>query len=223
MPKRAKRAGADALPGRPRSPAIDQAVLRAAFSLFIERGLAGTSIEKIAERAGVARTSIYRRWANRDAFLAEAIEAARNQFAARYTADVIRRAAPTDFAQLLLGVGELMARPEVKTLVTRLIGTIPDNPRLVEVYRDTYFMPRRRALLEALRRVQAAGALSDAVDVDVVADMLAGALIYRLIFDLGTSDTSNDVPGYVLKLIRALGFDLTALGLTAGDAARGRL
>jgi len=207
----------DALPGRPRSAAIDRAVLRAAFTLFIERGLAGASIEKIAARAGVARTSIYRRWPNRDALLAEAIEAARNAFAAGYSADAVGRAAPADFVKLLLGIGELMARPDVRRLVARLVGTIPDDPRLIQVYRETYFAPRRQAMVEALKRVQAVGALSERADIDILTDMLAGALMYRLLFELGARGETEDVGGYVLRLVSALGFDLSALGFPEDD------
>jgi len=57
---------------------IDQAILRAALELFIEQGIVGASIERIAKRAGVAKTSVYRRWSSREALLAQAIEVARN-------------------------------------------------------------------------------------------------------------------------------------------------
>jgi AcrR family transcriptional regulator len=200
-------------PGRPRSVAVDQAVLHAAFSLFVERGLAGTSIEQIADRAGVAKTSIYRRWSSRDALLAEAIEAGRNELAPGYSVDVVERAAPPDFVQLLLGVGRLMARPEMKRLVARLVGTIPDNPRFVEAYRETYFAPRRRALIEALHRVQAAGALPKETNIEIMGDMLAGALMYRVLFGLDTDEPVEDVGVYVARLVKELGFDLAALGL----------
>jgi AcrR family transcriptional regulator len=207
---RAKKA---APPGRPRSVAVGQAVLRAAFTLFIERGLSGATIEQIAAHAGVAKTSIYRRWASRDALLAEAIEAARNELAPGYSLEVVEGASPTHFIQLLLGVGELMRRPEVRRLVARLVGTIPDNPDLVRVYRETYFAPRRRALLTALRRAQAEGVLSPEADVEVIADMLAGALLHRLLFEFASDEPVEDVAAYVARLVKELGIDLAALGL----------
>ena len=40
--------------GRPRDPENDAATLRAALELLIERGVDGTSIEQVANRAGVA-------------------------------------------------------------------------------------------------------------------------------------------------------------------------
>src|ERR1700752_2097437 len=62
--------------GRPRSEQADRAILQAAAEVLAERGLAGMSIEEVASRAGVGKTTIYRRWTSRgtlalDAFLAE--------------------------------------------------------------------------------------------------------------------------------------------------------
>src|ERR1700739_419875 len=62
--------------GRPRSEQADRVILQAAAEILAERGLAGMSMEEVASRAGVGKTTIYRRWASRgalamDAFLAE--------------------------------------------------------------------------------------------------------------------------------------------------------
>src|ERR1700761_4243764 len=62
--------------GRPRSEQADRAILQAAAQVLAERGLAGMSIEEVASRAGVGKTTIYRRWTSRgalalDAFLAD--------------------------------------------------------------------------------------------------------------------------------------------------------
>src|SRR5215831_20617633 len=100
--------------GRPRNPAVDQAILHAALELFIEHGVAGASIERIAKRAGVAKTSIYRRWSSREALLAQAIEDFRN--ATGFTTDLLDRTPPRDFAKLLIGACEMIARPEIRKL-----------------------------------------------------------------------------------------------------------
>ena len=41
-----------------------QLVLEAAFAVISESGFAGATVERIAERSGVARSSIYRHWPN---------------------------------------------------------------------------------------------------------------------------------------------------------------
>src|SRR5215469_3002911 len=141
--------------GRPRNPVLDQAIMRSALELFVEHGAAGASIERIAKRAGVAKTSIYRRWPSRDALLAQAIEAFRN--ATGYTTDLLDRTPPRGFVNLLIEACEVIARPEIRRLMARLIGSVPDHPKLIEVYLETYFRPRRLAFIRALERVQAAG------------------------------------------------------------------
>jgi AcrR family transcriptional regulator len=70
--------GTKASPGRPRDQLVDEAVLRAALELFSEFGIEGASIGQIANRAGVARTTIYRRWSSREDLLVDAIERTRN-------------------------------------------------------------------------------------------------------------------------------------------------
>src|SRR6266446_6100976 len=61
--------------GRPRSQEADRAILTATADLLAERGLAAMSIEEVAARAGVGKTTIYRRWPSKgllalDAFVA---------------------------------------------------------------------------------------------------------------------------------------------------------
>jgi hypothetical protein len=48
-----------------------------------------------------------------------------------------------------------------------------------------------------------------------LANVLAGALMYGLMFERGAKDAAADVSVDVLKLVRALGFDLAKLGLSA--------
>jgi AcrR family transcriptional regulator len=47
------------------------------MELFVECGMEGATIEQIAARARVARTTIYRRWSTREALLIQAIADAR--------------------------------------------------------------------------------------------------------------------------------------------------
>src|SRR5262245_29686489 len=60
-------------PGRPRSEEADRAILDAAVEELVERGLAGVSMESIAARAGVAKTTLYRRWKDKVALCLEAV------------------------------------------------------------------------------------------------------------------------------------------------------
>ena len=59
--------------GRPRDPKVDEAILAAALAMLGEQGYARLSIEAVAQRAEVAKTSVYRRWAGKDALILDAV------------------------------------------------------------------------------------------------------------------------------------------------------
>src|SRR5215475_3701301 len=65
--------GPAARPGRPRSPAADEAILDATVELLGELGFLALTIEAVAARAGVAKTTIYRRWPTKDDLLFDAV------------------------------------------------------------------------------------------------------------------------------------------------------
>src|SRR6266700_7709228 len=77
--------GADRLPeaasnvgpprrGRPREHAVDKAILAAAVDLLAEVGYARLTMDQVTARAGVGKASVYLRWPNKVALVAEAIE-----------------------------------------------------------------------------------------------------------------------------------------------------
>ena len=76
-PKQDDRAGAEEAPargrGRPRSEEADQAILDATLRMVGEHGVAGTTIEGVAAEAGVGKTTIYRRWPNKNDLILAAI------------------------------------------------------------------------------------------------------------------------------------------------------
>jgi len=60
--------------GRPRNLAKHQAILDAAYDLFLERGIAATSMESVAERAAVSKMTVYKNFRDKPALLAAVFE-----------------------------------------------------------------------------------------------------------------------------------------------------
>lgn len=52
--------------GRPRDPAIDAAIVKAARSILARKGFVGTSMDEIARTAGVGKDTLYRRWKSKE-------------------------------------------------------------------------------------------------------------------------------------------------------------
>src|SRR5690348_14872878 len=65
--------------GRPRSARSHQAILQATIELLTEDGFEAMSIEAIAARARVGKTTIYRRWANKTDLVIDALDTLRMQ------------------------------------------------------------------------------------------------------------------------------------------------
>ena len=72
-------AGRKKSPGRPRSAASHQAILQSTLELLAEVGFEAMSIEAIATRAGVGKTTIYRRYSSKSELVADAIENVREE------------------------------------------------------------------------------------------------------------------------------------------------
>src|SRR5262249_39705266 len=148
-------------------------------------------------------------WSSREALLAQAIEAARN--ATGYTVDLVDHTAPQDFVKLLVEACEVVGRPEIRKLMARLIGSIPDYPKLIEVYRETYYLPRRAAFARALNRVQSAGLLPRDIDLEAVAEMIIGAVMYHLVMPAPEGNPTSVLREHMISLLRQSGFDVSAV------------
>ena len=74
-------AEAPAKRGRPRSEAAEQAMLDAAIELLAEHGYGGLTVEAVAARAGVAKTTVYRRWPGKDELLIDALNTVKGPLA----------------------------------------------------------------------------------------------------------------------------------------------
>lgn len=59
--------------GRPRRAGVSQAILSATIALAAEEGLDNITLSAVAERSGVGRPTIYRRWPSKEALLNDVV------------------------------------------------------------------------------------------------------------------------------------------------------
>jgi AcrR family transcriptional regulator len=168
--------------GRPRDPALDAAILDAALELFIAHGIAGMSIEQVAKRAGVGKPTLYRRWSTKERLIADAIGAhvgtdlhwpSRDEIASVPVHELVHRN--------IAAAARTAADPMFRALVAQIYGSSVTHPLLMQTYWDHYIKPRRTLVIAMLERAQADGAVAADADLDVLVDMLAGAVTYRVL------------------------------------------
>ncbi|MFI7450218.1 TetR/AcrR family transcriptional regulator [Nonomuraea sp. NPDC049714] len=167
--------------GRPRAPETDASILRAALELFVERGVEGTSMEQIAKRAGVGKLTVYRRWSTKEDLIAQAVEESVGGEVTPSAAEV-EALSPRDIIERALpAAAEMVANPEFRALVARMMGSAVSHPKLMAVYWEHHILPRRELASAMLRRAQADGAVAADADLDVLIDMMAGAVTWRVL------------------------------------------
>ncbi|MEO9224566.1 MAG: TetR/AcrR family transcriptional regulator, partial [Acidimicrobiales bacterium] len=136
-----KRAG-----GRPRSPEIDDAVMRATRDLLVERGYGGLSVEGVANRAEVGKAAIYRRWPSKAELVVEALRTYTCAGLPTTQAGDLR----TDLLALLTVVQQSMAERDGPLMAT-FIAAKARFPDLQAEF-DRAFVAERRAYVQQLIR-----------------------------------------------------------------------
>jgi AcrR family transcriptional regulator len=184
-------------PGRPRSREADAAILDAALELFIERGAEATSFEQVARRAGVTRATVYRRFPDKTRLLIATVEAAYG--------DPPRTPEIRDVAHLLAGWAHVLANPRQRRLLRRLYGAIEDYPELARAYHDLFGQHRDRARRDVLERARARGELPADTDLDVLLDLLTGAVWQHLAVRPDTS-TADEVEQFLRAVLHQVGY-----------------
>lgn len=157
-----------------RSARVRAAVLTATLDQVIEHGIEGLTIGDVAARAGVAETTIYRRWGTRTALIAEAV----TELAAVDNPTPDTGALRTDLLVLAEQISELIARPGI----ARLLGTaiaLSSDPE-VDAARRRFWRDRFERTAEVITRAVGRGELSEDVDPRAVIETLAAPLYFRL-------------------------------------------
>jgi len=155
--------------------------LKAALELFVERGVEGISIEQVAKRAGVGKPTVYRRWSTKEELIAQAIEQWVATEVTPSAADVYALPLRDIVERVLPAAAATAASLAFRALVARVMGSAVSHPSLMAVYWRHYIVPRRKLAAAMLQRAQADGTLAPDTDVDVLIDMMAGAVTYRVL------------------------------------------
>lgn len=164
-------------PGRPRSAEVDHAILKATLTALAEDGFGGMSIEGVAARAGVGKTTIYRRWRSKGELVTAALQ--------QMDADVhVPDTGSTrqDLALLLTDFKRVTLGTLAGTMMSRVMSAAVTNPELMEILWRNMVNRRRTAIETILRRGQERGEIRVDLNIQMATDIAAGGAILRILF-----------------------------------------
>lgn len=152
------------------------AILAAAWALYEERGLAALTIEGIAGRAGVGKTTIYRWWPHKAAILLDAMTEQMAGAIAFPDTGSTREDLRLQMSALL----RLFATTSGRAYLS-LVAASVDDPSVAAGLRDRLIASRRTASIGCLRRGVERGELRPDLDLGLLVDALYGAVYYNVL------------------------------------------
>ena len=165
---------------RPRSTQTDariqrsrDAVLATTFELLYESGVGGFSIDEVARRSGVAKTTVYRHWPSREALVLDAC----SQIAADQEVPDTG-SLEADLRAILTNIAVLLQTANWASILPSIIDLAEREPEFADVHRRIQH-GHAAPLREVLHRGIRSGTLPAKVDVAAITAALLGPLFYR--------------------------------------------
>ncbi len=167
--------------GRPRSAAADHAILEATRAALVDLGWTKLTLGDVAARAGVAKTTLYRRWAGKSELVVDAVAELFDELELPDSGSLA-----TDIEGVVLRFAALLGRPETKTALMAVVAESTTDAPLRERVRASIVERQKRLVLEGRQRAQVRGELPVEPDpaaaartADLVFDVIAGAVVHR--------------------------------------------
>lgn len=191
--------------GRPRGRHVTDAVLDATLAELAAAGLEGLSVERVALRADVHKTTVYRRWPTRAALVAAALQGIAD--------DVVGRAPDTgtlrgDLIGLLERLASFLDRPEGRA-VARAALSSQAEAEVANLATRRLELPMAGAMVALVARARARGEWRHDLRAELVIPALVGALLHRALLE--HADVGRP---WLDDLV-----DLALAGITPRDAA----
>jgi len=162
-------------PGRPRRMATEHAILKATREMLARAGVHGLTVEGVAARSGVAKTTIYRRWRSKeDLALAALLEVIRAEPPARHLGST-RAALNGYLGQLIKNVSSRL----YGRILRGLISELAVDRQLARGFREQVLARRTATIRELLPRGTERGELRPDLDMALAVDLLLGPIYYR--------------------------------------------
>ncbi|GAA3227462.1 TetR/AcrR family transcriptional regulator [Nonomuraea helvata] len=151
------------------------AVRQATLAELAEHGYRGLTVENVAERSGVHKTTVYRRWGSVAGLISDALELARDEpWPVPDTGSI-----EGDLRGIVQLVRSGFDDPELGPVSSAFVSAAVQDPDAARALHD-FFVARHEQSAEVVRRAIGRGELPDIVDVREVIRVAVAPVYYRL-------------------------------------------
>ncbi|WP_053846410.1 TetR/AcrR family transcriptional regulator [Streptomyces sp. NRRL B-24085] len=178
--------------GRPRSAAADTAILAATRAALVELGWSKLTLGDVATRAGVAKTTLYRRWAGKNELVVDAVAELFDELELPDSGTLA-----ADIEGVVLQFAAILARPEAQSGLMAVISESTRDDALRGRIRESIVERQKRLVLEGRSRAQSRGELPPETDpleaartADLIFDIVAGAVVHRCLVSSKPADAT---------------------------------
>lgn len=192
--------------GRPRSAAADEAILEATRASLVDLGWSKLTMGDVATRAGVAKTTLYRRWAGKNELVVDAVAVLFDELELPDLGSL-----SADVQAVVLQFAALLERPETQTALMAVVAESTRDEALRTRIRDSIVDRQKRLVLRGRQRAQDRGELpveqdevTAALTADLVFDVIAGAVVHRVLVSAEPVD-ADWARRFTLLLLAGLG------------------
>ncbi|NHC46481.1 TetR/AcrR family transcriptional regulator [Motilibacter aurantiacus] len=162
--------------GRPRDPAIEEAIIESTRMLLATKGYSSMTIGDIVADAGVTRPTLYRRWPNKYELVVEALQhGLRKQREAYPPMDLDDLTPREAVVEAVRRIDPRFHNPRAMTLHGNFMAEAEREPSLHAQMREQGNQPRCQELAEVLTELQRRGAVHEDVDVDMIVSLCFGS------------------------------------------------
>ena len=182
---------------RPLSEAARAKMIQAAQAIIVEHGLDTCTIEEVARRSGVAKTTIYRHFGNADELVLAAVD------------EMIEDVAPPDtgtlrgdLAGVVLVFRDVVRKPFFRQFFASMLSKALIDPEFAVLYRDLQEM-RHAPLRVAIQRGMARGEVDPEIDLELAMYFVQGPFVAkRMVENEDISD--REIDAFLDFIVRAL-------------------
>lgn len=186
--------------GRPRSESVGRAIREAARAILAAEGYDGLTFEAVATQAGVAKTTVYRRYADRVALIVDVGNDIADAQPEPDTGNL-----HDDLVSVLASMAHTFSDPVTGAMLAAVIGQMGRAPRLAEAMRGAVIARRMAAMELVFRRSITRGDIPSDTDWWLHTQRLVGPLVMRTLL------THEPIDEPLVRRIVAL--ELRSLGL----------